>query len=111
MGGHPLGCEVQGLVHDRSNPKASVSIGLVMVLGEHLDRDHAADLSLGSTPDMGMPCGTVRTSVVPGCRDLAARCGNVIGAMSRTNIHTFDTLECSHSIISTARGTGLAKTA
>ena len=66
MGGHPLGCEVQGLVDDRSNPKASVGIGLVMVVGKHLERDRAADLSLGSTPDMGMPRGAVReTSVVP----------------------------------------------
>ena len=77
-----------------------------MVVGKHLERDRDADLSLGATPDMGMPRGAVRgRSVVPGRRDLAARCGKVIGAMSRTNIHTVDTL------ISTALGTGLAKTA
>ena len=106
MRGHPLGCEVQGLVDDRSNPKAFVGIGLVMVVGKHLERHRTADLSFGSTPVMGMPRGVVgETSVVPGRRDLAARCGKVIGAMSRTNIHTFDTL------ISTALGTGLAKTA
>ena len=67
MRGHPLGCEVQGLVDDRSNPKAFVGIGLVMVVGKHLERDRTADLSLGSTPDMGMPRGVVgETSVVPG---------------------------------------------
>jgi hypothetical protein len=100
MGGHPLGCEVQGLVHDRSNPKASVGIGLVLAVGKHFERHRAADLGR----DQG-------TSVVPERRDLAARCGKAIGATSRPNFHTFDTLECPHSIISTALGTGLAKTA